>query len=224
MQRRFWDTPCGKEFCYTCARAVEGAQDLVLSCGAPLSWIDNVTMSYWGVDAEQRLAARTLEQRISCWRPFRRWLLATHGLVWPLGPEPLLEYFKVRQTEGAARSSYDSLLSALRFLEEAGEVAQEDKLSSHQNLTNSAKEAALQAAQTATTTPRGQAPQLPLALLVALESEVLNRERPLFHRGFAWYRLLRHWAALRWNDSQALAPSSLVLRARGLAGNTPSWL
>ena len=139
-------------------------------------------------------------------------------MVWPQGPEPFLEYFKVWQSEGAARSTYDSLLSALRFLEEAGEVEKGERLSNSPSLANAAKEAALHAAQTSSRTPRGQAPQLPLALLVALESEVLNKERPLFHRGFAWYRLLRHWASLRWNDSQALPPSTLELRSRGLTG------
>ena len=139
-------------------------------------------------------------------------------MVWPQAPEPFLEFSMVMLSEGAARSTYDSLLSFLRFLEEAGEVTQEDKLSTCRSLTNGAKEAALHAAQTSTRTPRGQAPQMPLALLAALESEVLNKDRPLFHGGFAWYRLLRHWAALRWSDSQALSPSSLVLRARGLTG------
>ena len=31
------------------------------------------------------LAARTLEQRISCWRPFHQWLQTTSGVVWPQG-------------------------------------------------------------------------------------------------------------------------------------------
>ena len=50
---KVWDTPCGKKNCYTCGRAVEGVADLILSCGEPLTVIDNVTFALWGVDAEQ---------------------------------------------------------------------------------------------------------------------------------------------------------------------------
>ena len=40
--------------------------------------------------------------------------------------------------------------------------------------------------------------------------------RPVYHRTFAWYRLFRHWASLRWDDTQALLPFSLGRRARGV--------
>ena len=37
-----------------------------------------------------------------------------------------------------------------------------------------------------------QAPQMPLALLVALERQVGDENLPLFFRAYALYRLLRH--------------------------------
>ena len=36
------------------------------------------------------LRARTLEQRVTCWRPLRRWLLATGGPPFPTCPEHFL--------------------------------------------------------------------------------------------------------------------------------------
>ena len=52
----------------------------------------------------QGLQAKTLIQRIARWRPFKRWLEAQHGQVWPTCAEQILEYFEVRQQKGAARS------------------------------------------------------------------------------------------------------------------------
>ena len=49
-----------------------------------------------------------------------------------------------------------------------------------------------------------------------LEAAVRDLDRPLYHRAFAWYRLFRHWASLRWDDTQGLAPGSLERRARGV--------
>ena len=66
---------------------------------------------------------------------------------------------------------------------------------------------------------RGQAPQLPLAVVAALEREVLNTELPNYNRAFAALRLLRHWSSLRWDDTQGLPPpSSLEGRARRVTG------
>ena len=56
------------------------------------------------------LRARTLAQRISCWMPFRRWLLATTRSPWPLNTAAVLAYFEVRRSEGAPRTAYASLL------------------------------------------------------------------------------------------------------------------
>ena len=114
----------------------------------------------------------------------------------------VLEYFEVRRSEGAPRTAYASLLSALRFLEEAGEVAEADRLYCNPALTNAEKELSLAAPATAALNPgsrpaRGQAPQLPLAVLAALERAILNPELTAYNRAFAGFRLLRHWSSLR---------------------------
>lgn len=57
-----------------------------------------------------------------------------------------------------------------------------------------------------------------LYLLEALELVVRDEQRPLYNRAFAWYRLFRHWGALRWDDTQALPPGKLERRSRGVFG------
>ena len=57
-----------------------------------------------------------------------------------------------------------------------------------------------------------------VALVVHFEETVMDESRPLYHRAFATFRLLGHWASLRDDDTQGLAPQSLEMRARGLVG------
>ena len=41
---------------------------------------------------------------------------------------------------------------------------------------------------------------------------------PEYARFYAWVRLLKHWASLRWDDTAGLAPDQLEERRRGLYG------
>ena len=88
-------------------------------------------------------------------------------------------------------------MGSLRFLEVAGEVAPEDKLCLGPALANAEKELSLAATRPSA---RGQAPQLPLAVVAALEGVVLS-DMPAYNRAFAGFRLLRHWSSLRWDDT-----------------------
>ena len=69
------------------------------------------------------LRSKTLAQRVSCWRPFRRWLVASGYPPFPSSHETVLQYMELRRKEGAPRTTVTSLLLSLKFLEEAGEVA-----------------------------------------------------------------------------------------------------
>ena len=159
----------------------------------------------------------TLKKRVSDWEPARRYFLAHTGSPFPTSPAPLLQLFELRRTEGAAKSSYDSTLASLRFLEQAGEVAQGDWLHTHPSLLSAAKEATAstargQAAASSSAQGKKQAPPLPLAALDALERVVEDEALPAFHRAYAWYRLFRHWASLRFGDTTFLNPSTLERR------------
>ena len=47
---------------------------------------------------------------------------------------------------------------------------------------------------------------------------MLDSTLPLFHRAYAWYRLTRHWASLRFHDTSGMPPATMARRARGLVG------
>ena len=140
---------------------------------------------------------------------------------WRTEAEHLLGYFDLKVEEGLARTTLSSLLASLCFLEEAGEVEKQDRLCESPALANAVKELGRAAAEEAAkkdAESKGQAPQLPLVLLVDLERVVLDPRRTTFQRAFAAFRLLRHWGSLRWDDTQGLPPSSLEWRARGVTG------
>ena len=192
---------------------------LLLEAKLPFSYSPGASSEEGFLRCCRGVRANTIQQRVSCWRPFRRWLLSLSKRSWPNEAQDLLDFFEVRRTEGAPRSAYGSLLSSLRFLEEAGEVLEQNRLCLAPSLTNAVKELALAtSAKGKGSRERGQAPQMPLALVVAFEKVVLDTSRPRFQRAFAAFRLLRHWASLRWDDTQGLAPRSLERMARGVAG------
>ena len=115
------------------------------------------------------LRAKTLAQRVACWRPFRRWLLANDHGPWPTTAALVLEYLAVVGGEGAARTTQSSLLSSLRFLEEAGEVPEGERLSQSPAVKNAVREGSgAGQPEREKKAGTGQAPPLLLAIIVAL--------------------------------------------------------
>ena len=82
-----------------------------------------------------------MRRRCSDWAPCRRFLLGRFGVPFPQEAGQVLEYLEAVGREGAARTTQSSLLSSLRFLEEAGEVPEKERLSADPALANAAKEA-----------------------------------------------------------------------------------
>ena len=130
----------------------------------------------------------------------------------------MVEYVEVRVKGNAAVTTFAASLGALRFLEEAGEVPTADRISAETALASAIKEAETRthANLSAAGLKRGkqQAPPLPLYLVAVLEKVVVDVSRPSFHRAYAWYRCVRHWASMRFDDTAGLAPSSLTMRVR----------
>ena len=57
-----------------------------------------------------------------------------------------------------------------------------------------------------------------LALEVRFEDVVMNEGATSFARFYAWYRLIRHWTAMRFDDTMGIRPDLIVEKARGIAG------
>ena len=68
------------------------------------------------------------------------------------------------------------------------------------------------------TEPKKKAPQTTLTLLAAYEVVVVNPQRPRCQRMFAWYRCVRCWAAVRFDDHRGMLPQLVHLLPSGLRG------
>ena len=97
-----------------------------------------------------------------------------------------------------------------------------ERLAKHPGLLNAAKEHStrrtLLAKELGEYAAKKQAPPLLLGLLAPLEAAVSDQQLPLFHRAYAWYRLLRRWASLRFHDTSGMPPGTLSKRSRRLYG------
>ena len=56
-----------------------------------------------------------------------------------------------------------------------------------------------------------RAPLYPVIVLVAIERVVLDNSEPTGLRVYAWAKLVKVWASLRWSDLQAIRPGELKL-------------
>jgi hypothetical protein len=65
-------------------------------------------------------------------------------------------------------------------------------------------------------TARRQANYLPVKVVRGFERAVLDEEGPKYLRVYAWLRLLKYWAALRYDDLRWLDPHKVVMRSEGL--------
>ena len=66
--------------------------------------------------------------------------------------------------------------------------------------------------------PTRKAPQIPLGLLASFERFVCDTPQRLYIRLFAWYRLVRFWSSMRFDDHRGLVPTAMTLRSGSLRG------
>ena len=98
----------------------------------------------------------------------RSWLLASFSDPIPTSADQVLDYLKVAARAGK-RTSLASVPASLRFLEEAGEVREADRLSNSAAILNAGKEHAI----------------CQLSILPVFVSADIHREAPWLDAGFA---------------------------------------
>ena len=168
------------------------------------------------------LRAASLRKKYSDIAPLLRFLETELGKKCPEDKQDVLSFYRIRFEGGAARTSYGSLLAAIHFYEEAGDRAPGARLAKSSALVGAAKEYEArrrkQSEEAGEAVGTRQAPPLVLAVLAAIEGDVLNEEHPLYFRAYAAYRLLRHWGRLRFDDTSGLSPAAMERRVRGWFG------
>ena len=105
----------------------------------------------------------------------------------------MTDYLEERAAEPCGRTVPRSVLAALSFMEEKGDVTRENRVSTTPMVrsTVSAIELALQG----DALPTRKAPAFTIMLIVALEFLVEDEARAFALRSYAWVLLVRVWAA-----------------------------
>ena len=155
--------------------------------------------------------AGTLRSRVRSVQKFLGWLVASHGVNFPVHWRQLTEYLQVRYSEPCVRGSLKLVHSSYVFLQEVAGI--EDKLTDSSMYAVALKELMSQAIPGKA--PR-QAPRFPTILLAAFEDMVLGLDRPLFVRVLSWWLLVQSWGTLRFDDHRVLLPREFIVSSAGL--------
>ena len=180
----------------------------------------------WGPSSPEALRClrglrpASLKKRATDIGPFLRYVWGVFGKRWPTDPSEILSYFAVKAEEGASRSIYRSVQLSIKYFEEAGEQVKDFRLAELDSIVGAMKEyeSRKRADDADLGKTRRQAAPLLVKILGCLEKIVVDPSEKTYVRAYAWYRLLRHWASMRFDDGNGLNPDSLIARARGVFG------
>ena len=159
---------------------------------------------------------RTLKRRVWDWKRAQRFFMLSTSHPWPHDVAHVLEYLGVLMAEGVGHSVIVRFVHALGFMEQVGGVPS-DKQLSRSPLVLATVDAHAVAAKSGTR-PVKKAPQTPLAFISAMERLIVDTSQHKFVRAFAWYRLIRIWSGMRFDDHRGLLPSTLRLQSGALHG------
>ena len=102
-------------------------------------------------------------------------------------------------------------------MERAGDIAVESRISTSALVKAALDEHGYQASA-ADSRPSRQAPQVPIAFLAEFERVVVDPTHPTFVRVFSWYRLVRLWSSMRFDNHRGRLPEFMTLVNGSLRG------
>ena len=159
--------------------------------------------------------ASTLRKHVKTWERVVAWVRSAFGVSWP-SADHFAAYLQARASEPCGRSVPGSCLKTLMFMESAGEVSLDSKISRCPVIRNTMEELAL-ALGNQDLRGRRQANQLLGSQVKAFEGLVMNEQAPRYVRAFAWFKLVKLWGCLRYSDTEGMPARAVVVDERGLS-------
>ena len=157
--------------------------------------------------------ASTIRQYLRTLRLARSWLVATFGVPFPTKAAQVLDYLNDLEAHDCAPTAPRSYLTALGFLEQAGSVDVNLRLSEHPAVKATVDDISQHLALPGSAPRSGKALQLFATILVSFELTVVDPGAPRYKRAFLWFKLVKHWACLRWNDTEGVASTNMTWSA-----------
>ena len=135
--------------------------------------------------------AFTLEGHVRTWRRVADWVQTVFGCRWP-SSDQFVAYLVARAAEPCGRTVPTQCYKTLLFMEAAGEVAHEARISSHPAVLNTLEELKVSLSAEKLGPPK-QALQLFVSQVCSMERLVLAEQMPRYVRAFAWFKLFKLW-------------------------------
>ena len=196
------------------ARWLQRLAEVVWNAGLPaaqgVELVDGEVPPVLGRHVGRGRRAATIRQRVRCWDRFAAWLWSRHGLMYPSSPHTLLEYLADLDDEGCPASMFTSVQGAVNFIELAGAVPGADRIGVSELVSNAVMEYVACAAPGRRMRTRKQAERFLIKLVVALENLVVDESRSDYRRMFAWVKVVKWWAVLRFDDLSWLRPEEVT--------------
>ena len=153
----------------------------------------------------------TLRQHVRLGRKLVNYAKHSYNVPWFKEASEVMEYVSLRLEEPCGKSVPGSIWATLRFLEESAEVAEADRVSHDPALRNFFAEVSRHPSW-AEGNPRSSAKRLTTSIVVAWEHVVLATSEKPYIRVFAWFKLVKLWGALRWDDTLGIPPAMMDVR------------
>ena len=129
-----------------------------------------------------------------------------YGEPWFRDESEVIEYLVQRMEEPCGKSVPQTIYAAIAFMELAAAIPLERRLVGRPALVNFFREA--QSSGVWRSQKRISARRWPVVIPMGLEFVVMTEDAPVYKRIFAWYKLVKLWGALRWDDTLGCPPSS----------------
>ena len=120
-----------------------------------------------------------------------------------------MDYLLARRDEPCGRSTPEAILKAIAWVERVAEF-EETLRATHGRLAWAAKDKITEILSEGARLIK-RAPRYPVFMLMLLEALVFDVGHAAGWRIWAWAKLVKVWASLRWSDLQAIIPAELAL-------------
>ena len=159
--------------------------------------------------------AGTLRKHVKTWQKIRDWLKSTFDVVWPKEDWEFAMYLECRADEPCGKSIPASIFKTLMFMENAAEIPVENQICRKPALKNVLEEINAQLGELDQKFTK-RAWHRPVKVVASMEDAVMDYRKKRYARGYAWYRLVKLWAGMRFSDTTGLSFKTLEWEPNGL--------
>ncbi len=159
--------------------------------------------------------AATLRTRLLAWRPYREWLQVSRGTTRPRGPEDYTDYLLLRADEPCSRGTLDGVMALFAFLEGVYGRGKGARWIDEPYYVAAAREVRSGLTLRLDGTEVHKAMRPTWALMMALESRVMDEDAVAYERVLAWYASVSCWCMLRFDDHRGWITGPLQTDANG---------